>query len=453
MHTTITFWGGLHTIGGNIAEIAYGNNRVIFDFGLVYNPESSIINTADHRKQTYVMDLLKLKAIPAIDGIYSKESIGGPFYSTEKPIPAEDSSYKTSIFISHLHLDHMGAIDTISPAIPVYMTENSKQLYQKLEKVGEGLPLKREVCGLSFGEAVQIGNISVTPFPVDHDIIGAASYLIETPDLRVLYSGDLRLHGAHSEYIEEWLHKMKLQAIDILLMEGTSFRPESVESGFSLCKREGDITEVAKEILHETAGLALFNIYHRNTDRIRSFLAAAKSANRIPVLEVETAYIADEFLDEPNFMVYIEDPQAIPSLAKKLLKKHVGISPTIINKKPNSYLLQNSYHHISRLLDLNLMDSVYLHSNGMPLGTFDPAFQTMHSVLKHFGVVYRSLDVSGHASTEAILYMIDQIKPRLLIPWHSHYPELLKPLDENQAVFYPELKVDYIYRDGKLAQR
>lgn len=48
--TTITFWSGLRTIGGNIAEITFGNNRVIFDFGLVYDPASLIVN-ADHTKE------------------------------------------------------------------------------------------------------------------------------------------------------------------------------------------------------------------------------------------------------------------------------------------------------------------------------------------------------------------------------------------------------------------
>lgn len=444
MKTKITFWGGLHTIGGNIVEIVYGTDRIIFDFGLVYNPGSSIVDTTT-RKNTYVLDLLKLDAIPAIDGIYSKEDLAGPSFSMRKPIPQEASIYQTAVFISHLHLDHMGAMDTISPATGVYMTNESKQLYHTLEEILEGLPFEREVIGLSYGEQIQIGEMKVTPYQVDHDVIGAASYFIETPDMNLLFSGDLRLHGMHPEYIEDWLAEMKEKKIDILLMEGTSFGPEKKKTE-SLCRKEAEIEDVAKIILQKNHGLALFNMYHRNVERISSFLHAAIYAGRIPVLEPETAYIADQFLEESAFLIFVEEEDQLSSLTKN----YQGITLDKINEKPNRYLLQNSYHHIGRLLDLDLTNSVYLHSNGMPLGDFDPAYQTMHAVLQHFGVAYQSLDVSGHATTADMLYMIDQIKPELLIPWHTRHPELMKPLDRNQSVFYPELKKEYIYEDGQL---
>ena len=31
--------------------------------------------------------------------------------------------------------------------------------------------------------------------PVDHDAYGACGLLIETPEMKIAYSGDLRLHG------------------------------------------------------------------------------------------------------------------------------------------------------------------------------------------------------------------------------------------------------------------
>jgi len=441
LRTTITFWGGLHTIGGNIAEIVYGKDRIIFDFGLVYNPANSILQMNVKRKESYVVDLLKLNAIPAIDGIYSKEDLAAPSYSVRKPIPEEASPYQTAVFISHLHLDHMGAMDTISEKIPVYMSEESKCLFRALEHIGDGLVFNREWNGLSFGEPIHIGEIKVTPYRVDHDVIGAASYLIETPDLNILYSGDLRMHGNHPEYVEEWIQDMKKKGIDILLMEGTSFKVEQ-EKVASLCRREAEIETVAARIMQQNNGLSIFNIYHRNIERISQFLNAAQTSNRIPVLEPETAYLANAFFGNSSFMVYMDNEQIGAQLEEKL-SKYKTISSQTINQEPAKYVLQNSFNHINRLLDLDLTDSVYLHSNGMPLGPFDPAFQTMHIVLEHFGVSYESLDVSGHATTEDILYMIEQINPRILIPWHSLYPELVKPRNSQISVFLPEIGKEY----------
>ncbi|MFP7171200.1 MBL fold metallo-hydrolase [Terribacillus sp. 7520-G] len=437
MKTTIKFWGGLHTIGGNIAEVTYGTDRIIFDFGLVYDPASSIIDTKE-RKQSYVLDMLKLGAIPSIDGIYSRESLEGDSFSAAKPQPQEDSSYQTAVFISHLHLDHMGAMDTLSAQIPIYMTEDSKQLYDALERVGEGLSLHKETIGMSFGQTIEVGEIRVTPIPVDHDVIGAASFLIETPDLTIVNSGDLRMHGAHPEYTEDWLTFMATRDIDVLLIEGTTFNPDKKDTE-TACKEDADILKVGKDALSQKQGLGIFNIYHRNIDRIQTFLQMAELTGRTPVLEAPTAYLADHFLHDVQFMIYLDASCKSAVTTEQLLTKYKGVSASEINQNPASYLLQNSYHSIQNLLDLDLKDSIYLHSNGMPLGSFDPAHQTMHALLERFGVTYQSLNVSGHAKHEDILYIIDRIKPRVLVPWHSHYPELIKPLDSKQEVYYPKL--------------
>ncbi|WP_249872479.1 MBL fold metallo-hydrolase [Oceanobacillus saliphilus] len=459
MKTTITFWGGLDTIGGNIAEVKYGNDRIIFDFGLVYNPASSMLDTTVKRKHTHVLDLLKLHAIPAIDGIYSEKDLSAAHsFAMEKPLAQEQTDYQTGVFISHLHLDHMGAMDTIAPAIPVYMTEASRQLFRALEQIDEGLTLDRAYESLAYHEKITIGQITVTPYQVDHDVIGATSFLIETPDETILYSGDIRMHGAHQEYMDAWLDIMKEKEISMLLIEGTSFRPE--ESGLILTEKqadlhsvpeagkpqqkiprlqsETDIEQVAVTLMKESHGLALFNVYHRNVERIQQFLNAAKIVGRIAVLEPETAYLVNEFLSTGEFRIFLEEDEALTPLQKNLLNQYEGITVEQINERPEKYFLQNSFHHIYRLLDLNLKDSNYLHANGMPLGPYDPSYHTMHAILTHFQVDYESLDVSGHASKEDILYVIDQIKPRLVIPWHSKHPELVKPINENVEVLLPE---------------
>ena len=36
--TSITFHSGLLTIGGTVIEVAYGDDRIFFDFGTEYHP-------------------------------------------------------------------------------------------------------------------------------------------------------------------------------------------------------------------------------------------------------------------------------------------------------------------------------------------------------------------------------------------------------------------------------
>ncbi|MBM7717219.1 MBL fold metallo-hydrolase [Siminovitchia sp. FSL H7-0308] len=451
--TTITFWSGLRTIGGNIAEITFGNNRVIFDFGLVYDPASLIVN-ADHtrEKSKYITDLLKLAMIPNMDGVYSNKdlSAGEPFFN-KKPVPYEKSKMTTAVLISHLHLDHMGAIDTLAPSVPVYMSAESKKLYDTLINIGEGLTFSREVLSFQFAEKLQIGAISVTPYRIDHDIIGAASFLIETPDLKILYSGDFRLHGLHPEYFHHLIKSISQQQIDILLIEGTTIKPTKEENTDTLCQTETDIIQVSKHLLSEYKGLAFFNLYHRNIERLHHILQVATLTNRTAVLELETAYLANTFLENPSFLIY-DNKIKKTDWNKKLLMKYARITPAEMNVRPGNYFVQNRFENILNLLDFDLKESVYIHTNGTPLGNFDPDYPKLLSVLNHLDIDYKPLHVSGHALEKDILTYIEQVRPKIVIPWHSQYPELIKPISPNQTVFYPKEKVTYVYEENHLKQ-
>lgn len=451
--TILTFWSGLQTIGGNIAEIRYGNDRIIFDFGLVYNPSTSFVHKATGRSDRYVLDLLKIGAIPSIDGIYTTEELKDNAFNLKKPIGFEDFNINTGIFISHLHIDHMGVIDTVASAIPIYMSNESKQLYHVLSKIDEGLIRERHVTGINYQESIKIGDIVVTPFQTDHDVYGSMALLIRTPDLTVVYSGDIRMHGQHKEYNQAWLEKLRGINIDLLLMEGTSFQSTHAKKAKSpLVEAETEIAQVIKKTVINHNRLVLFNIYHRNIDRLNNFIKAGKLCGRTIVLEPKTAYIANQFAEVTDFAIFVSNDSKQSDWYQDIFKKYPRVTIEQINETPNNYLLQNSFDNMADLLDLDVAGSIYLHSNGMPLGEFDPNYQILLSFLKQFQIEYKSFNVSGHATQEDILQLIEDIKPKLLVPWHSHYPELMKPLDPNQAVFLPRKNKKYFFDNGQLIE-
>ncbi|SER56990.1 ribonuclease J [Gracilibacillus ureilyticus] len=443
--TTIIFWSGLKTIGGNIVEICYGNDRIIFDFGLVYDPKSSFLNRSSISEESYVVDMLKLGAIPEIDEIYSKDDLQQ--YEEVKQYDP-DGSRNTAVFISHLHLDHIGAIDTIAPSIPIYMSKDSEKLYHVFCKTDRPLFREREIIGMDYQSEVEIGQIKVSAFRTDHDIFGSAALHIETPDLTILYSGDIRMHGKHAEYNENMLNHLNDKDIDLLFIEGTSFRQGESEKSLD---NETDIKNQVVERLIESDRLAFFNLYHTNLDRIQQFIDAANESGREIVFEVETAYIAEQFLVSDNLSIYYNKRMDDSMKWKQeLLNKYPVITNENVNENPAKYLVQSSFRNVMNLLDLNVTEAVYFHSNGMPLGSFDPDYDRLLALLNHLGILYHPLHVSGHATKEDLLEIIDRIKPKLLIPWHSHSPELVVPMDPNQAVFLPKVKTTYIFEDNKL---
>lgn len=161
------FMSGLNTIGGNILDIRSENGRLIFDYGEISDPKTG-----------QLPDLSQ---------------------------PTEN----TAIFISHLHIDHVGSFKYIPKDIPIYMSQESYDLYKQLVKIGEELPIKANVYPMRYNDTIDIGDIVIMAKQSDHDIRGAFALFVETPDVKLIYSGDLRLTGNHPEYVKGWIQEAK----------------------------------------------------------------------------------------------------------------------------------------------------------------------------------------------------------------------------------------------------
>jgi ribonuclease J len=69
--------------------------------------------------------------------------------------------------------------------------------------------------------------------------------------------------------------------------------------------------------------------------------------------------------------------------------------------------------------------SVYVHSNGPPLGEHEPAYPVVRAWADALGLRFVSLGTSGHSTPEDLARMIRLVRPRLVLPVHSRRPELL----------------------------
>ena len=102
--------------------------------------------------------------------------------------------------------------------------------------------------------------------------------------------------------------------------------------------------------------------------------------------------------------------------------------------------LQSSYHHMMTLLDLPVKGATYVHSNGVPLGSFDPVYAGLLEWIDKLGMELVVLGVSGHASAAQIKWLADAMQAKVTIPLHGFTPELLQ--GPNQT-FLPETGVIY----------
>ena len=86
----------------------------------------------------------------------------------------------------------------------------------------------------------------------------------------------------------------------------------------------------------------------------------------------------------------------------------------------------------------NKENGIYIHSNATPLGDFDPKYAPFVKRFEDNNIKFKLVGCSGHAYPFDLIEIIDLIKPKLLIPIHSHHPERL--YNKSGDVLLPEKK-------------
>jgi ribonuclease J len=385
------FMSGLNTIGGNILDIRSETGRLLFDYGEISDPKTGQLPDLSH--------------------------------STEN----------TAIFISHLHIDHIGSFKFIPKEIPIYMSQESYELYQLLVEIGEESSIRATIYPVSYNEIIEIGDITIVVKQSDHDIRGASALFVETPDVKFIYSGDLRLTGNHPEYVETWLKEAEAFDADIFLLEGTAFSFDE------------DRKEVSEKTLHSnwqrllkenTEEIIFINTYIRDTLRLLHLVKEAKKQNRFVVLEPKYAYLLEKLEGYTEAFVLEE-----LDVKKKFKERWITIET--MQKNPNQYVLQNSFENRQYLKAFHR--GIYGHSNGEPLGDYDERYFELIEAVEANHFTWKDFNAGGHATKDDLIKIAKAVAAKVTIPWHSFKPEeLRKALAKNGlSTILPERNLVY----------
>lgn len=421
--TAFQIWSGIETIGGNIVEIKTAQARVICDFGLIggSNKDQPIKNL------TALESTLIEKKLPQIPNLFDTRD----FKTIDLP-GIECQKLRQAIFISHLHIDHMGGIKYLPANVDVYMTKESLALYEALITVGDEPAPIAKLHGIAYGEKVLIGDIQVTFYESDHDIKGIAAIFIQTPEAKFVHTGDFRLTGYHPDKVDQLISLINSFQPDYVLIEGTAFSFDEIEDRIT---SEVDLLNHFTDALTAYSNdLIVFNPYMRNVERIHHFNQYAKKAGRKLVLEPTFAKVYQAFYPDATYYIYSDVADEVENFIDK----------KSIKEEPELYILQNSFDNISLLGDLK--PAIYLHSNGEPIGEYMPSYREMIDYLQGLDIPFVSLGVSGHASQTDLCYLVNRIRAKNIIPWHTFRPDDYGKMIANlgKTVLYPKYNKSYI---------
>ncbi|MBM4316315.1 MAG: ribonuclease J [Deltaproteobacteria bacterium] len=410
--------GGLGEIGMNCLVVEYGPDLVLIDCGVQF-PDSHWPG----------MDLL----VP--DFSYVRDRL---------------DSLK-AVVVTHGHDDHIGAIPYLLKErdLDVYATPFPTGLIS--QKLAEHSDLKEiRFHKIENRKRFTIGPFTFDPIPVQHSIIEALAFAIETPAGVVIHSGDFK-HDAHEtsqgkigfEPFQEWGDL----GVKLLLSDSTN----AERPGHTLSEME--IKDSFTEILNKQTGRVVIALFASNIKRVEKLMHLVHSqgkkvafAGRSMHTYTKLAFEQNSLKIPPETLVLLENIGMFPD-------DKIVVLVTGSQAEPQSALLRIS-EGIHKDFQIKKGDLVVMSSRFIPGN--EKAISKMIDQLYRSGaqVIYESIHqvhVSGHGQQEELLMMLKATRPQFFIPIHGAYRHLSKhaKLAEESGVALENIRV---IEDGQLVE-
>lgn len=394
----VSFWGGVGIIGSSKILVEQDGWRVLLDLGLDFSPGQGLYRGGvAPRAEHSLRDRLRTQGAPWIPHLYRPDATRGLGL-------ASGSDGKTALFVTHGHIDHIGLTGFVDGGIPIYCSPETARLMTSLAQAGEGLEGgEPSFIPLHAHHPVSFGPFTITRYDVDHDVVGASGYGVETEDGVLAFTGDIRLHGRFPEKSLGFAHAVA--GARALVIEGTT-----LSFGFQQAQKpEVEVDRSFDSILGQTPGLALLTMYPRNLERVKAFLNIAQAHGR-------------QILWPEPWVKFFEGwgLSGLQSWDQRRVAE--------VQEHPERYVVQLLVRDLPWLLDLPTgPGAVFLHANGEPLGPFDPAWDLLQDWLRHTHTPFWPIGTGGHASPDDLNHLVEIIHPDILFPLHSQEPDRLIP--------------------------
>ncbi|MDP3062205.1 MAG: MBL fold metallo-hydrolase RNA specificity domain-containing protein [Chloroflexota bacterium] len=282
-----------------------------------------------------------------------------------------------------------------------------------------------------------IGGLPLRWFPVDHSVLGACAYAVETSAGWLGYTGDLRFHGAHHSDTEVFVQRLASLKPAVMVCEGTN-----VEHGAGVT--EAEVSENCLRAVRAANGrLVIADFAPRNMERLAAFLEIAKATGRRLVALAKDAYILEHLAQvgpgapsleaSPEIAIY-QDPKDAPGhWEQELRARHAGrmVDAQDVRREPGAYILCFSYWDLKNLIDIEPHGAHYIYSTSEAHSEEQKIdLERLRRWIAHFQMTFvgdpdveRGFHASGHASGDELLAMIRAVQPRILVPVHTQQPE------------------------------
>ncbi len=327
------------------------------------------------------------------------------------------------IFITHAHEDHVGAIGHYWEQLgaPVYARPFTANIARrKLDEHGHPESVVKVVQ--PYPEMIKCGPLTVSYLPISHSIPESAGLLIDTPEGRVLHSGDFKIDETPvvgDPWNEALWEEVSKDGVKALVCDSTNVF--SREPGRS----EASIGDAIADMMKEATGMVVATTFASNIARLKTLAMAAQKADRSVVLLGRAMRRMVEAATEVGILKGFP-PVVSPEDALSMPRENVMLLVTGSQgerRAASAQLAQGNY------MGIKLKDGdTFLFSSKTIPGNERGVIRIMNQ-LSELGVdviddAGGKYHVSGHANRPDLERLHQITKPQTLIPMHGEHRHL-----------------------------
>jgi len=351
-----------------------------------------------------------------------------------------------AIVLTHAHEDHIGALAYLLrrfPA-PVYGTEVTLA-FARRGLAEDGLA-GADLRLLHPGAEIEFGPFRVEPVRVTHSTPDSVALAIRTPAGMIVHSGDFKIDPAPvdgQQFDTERFAQLGEEGVALLLSDSTNVeRPGRSGS-------ESSMKPILKELLAHTRGRFFLSSFSSHLHRIRQLAEVAHEAGRFVVplgrrmaesvrLGMETGQ-----LNLPPG-TFIERGEADFLEGRKLVFLASGSQGEPLSALAKLAADTHPHVHVERN-DVVVLSSRFIPGNERTINTLvNNLFKRGAEVLYD---AVAPVHVSGHASRDELIELINLVRPAYFVPIHGEYRHLKRHQALAIEAGVPEAK-SFLLADG-----